>query len=318
MMQNPVLWDEIRARIIRLAQFQSSNPKGYEGKKAQLFVMLACCFFQQLWGRTLSLPFPHICPLYPLNHQKTKQQSLLAMTHVGTWARAAANCQSNMFLWSLWTTDSHFARTSVDCQWLCKLNAWKFFITLTTLHTLVLLDAFTCIILMTRTCNFFHCRRMLLCREWLLCSAPHANLNVVELALKGEFLCTRLTSHQSFGLDCFYWCKLCCNWRQCIISQIQNVANPKCGNCKQVFMQLWVAECKHKHWSWWPSWISSLLVNQISGCAGITSKTGHAWHLQIGWLVLANQIPPFSPSPTLNLIHERDLRCTDTATLISS
>jgi len=34
--------------------------------------------------------------------------------------------------------------------------------------------------------------------------------------------------------------------------------------------------------------------------------------------LLANQIPPFSPSPTLNLIHERDLRRTNTATSISS
>jgi len=34
--------------------------------------------------------------------------------------------------------------------------------------------------------------------------------------------------------------------------------------------------------------------------------------------LLANQISPFSPSPTLNLIHERDLRRTDIATLTSS
>jgi len=34
--------------------------------------------------------------------------------------------------------------------------------------------------------------------------------------------------------------------------------------------------------------------------------------------LLANQIPPFSPSPTLNLIHERDLRATDTAISTSS
>jgi len=34
--------------------------------------------------------------------------------------------------------------------------------------------------------------------------------------------------------------------------------------------------------------------------------------------VLANQIPPFSPSPTLNFIHERDLRRTDTAISTSS
>jgi len=34
--------------------------------------------------------------------------------------------------------------------------------------------------------------------------------------------------------------------------------------------------------------------------------------------VLANQTSPFSPSPTLNLIHERDLRRTDIATSISS
>jgi len=34
--------------------------------------------------------------------------------------------------------------------------------------------------------------------------------------------------------------------------------------------------------------------------------------------VLANQTSPFSPSPTLNLIHERDLRRTDIVTSISS
>jgi len=42
---------------------------------------------------------------------------------------------------------------------------------------------------------------------------------------------------------------------------------------------------------------------------------------ELHWLtqcLLANQIPPFSPSPTLNLIHERDLLRTDTATSISS
>jgi len=34
--------------------------------------------------------------------------------------------------------------------------------------------------------------------------------------------------------------------------------------------------------------------------------------------VLANQTSPFSPSPTLNLIHERDLRRTDTTISTSS
>jgi len=36
------------------------------------------------------------------------------------------------------------------------------------------------------------------------------------------------------------------------------------------------------------------------------------------YILLANQVPPFSPSPTLNLIHKRDLRRTDTVTSISS
>jgi len=78
--------------------------------------------------------------------------------------------------------------------------------------------------------------------------------------------------------------------------------------------------------SWPTTWLQLLLwlVPWISAWIIRPSAISLSWWespvvlRSAWWSLLANQITPFSPSPTLNLIHERDLWRTDTAISISS